>query len=334
MLQQSKFKIIAILLIIFSLFNVDIVNANDKNIVNIYFFHSDGCSHCQNERKTLDKLEKKYDNIKVYSYEVHEDNNLEVLQEVCKLYNINDINGVPVTVIGDTIYTGFNEEKGPNIFIRTIEYYSNYGYMDKVGSYLNITTDNLYPVADNDISLKEFINSYNNYKLLFNIYSDDIDNSYIGLFIGLLLGINVFLLLGLFILTYRYKYNLINAIKYGVLYIVVTVIFNTCYSLSKDKHICLILMVLFDILYMITRKKNKISSYIFILLISSIMSALTIYIYPNYLYIFNDIIFLNNLNLVYIVVYYIELYFMYMFIPLFILVGMMIMLNRKRQSKN
>ena len=40
------------------------------NIVNIYLFHSDSCGHCKKEIKLLDKLEDKYDNVRIHKYEV------------------------------------------------------------------------------------------------------------------------------------------------------------------------------------------------------------------------------------------------------------------------
>ena len=58
-------KYLFIFLVLFLPFSV---RASEKNTVNIYFFHSNTCSHCKAEEKFLKKLEKNYDYVKVYRY--------------------------------------------------------------------------------------------------------------------------------------------------------------------------------------------------------------------------------------------------------------------------
>jgi len=41
-----------------------------SNGVNIYFFWGEGCPHCEDEKQFLEKLEKKYPEIKVNDFEV------------------------------------------------------------------------------------------------------------------------------------------------------------------------------------------------------------------------------------------------------------------------
>ena len=43
------------------------VKAEEKNLVNIYLFHSNTCPHCQEEIGVLEELQKKYPNIKIYN---------------------------------------------------------------------------------------------------------------------------------------------------------------------------------------------------------------------------------------------------------------------------
>ena len=74
---MKKFVKIILLLIIIIL-STNIVKAEEKNLVNIYFFHSNTCPHCKAERKLLDELENKYNNIKIYSYEISEEKNLKL----------------------------------------------------------------------------------------------------------------------------------------------------------------------------------------------------------------------------------------------------------------
>ena len=66
--------------------SAETVIASD-NLVNIYLFHSDSCKHCQKEIKLLDELEEKYDNIKIYKYEISKEENIELLMKVGELFN-------------------------------------------------------------------------------------------------------------------------------------------------------------------------------------------------------------------------------------------------------
>ena len=69
--MKRSLKILFLVICLFSFCNV--VNAvSEKNLVNIYLFHSYTCKHCKEEIKLLDELEKEYDNIKIYKYEVNE----------------------------------------------------------------------------------------------------------------------------------------------------------------------------------------------------------------------------------------------------------------------
>ena len=63
----KKFILIFIVCLLF----IPSVYANDnKNLVNIYLFHSNSCHHCASEKELLAELEKEYDNIRIYKYEI------------------------------------------------------------------------------------------------------------------------------------------------------------------------------------------------------------------------------------------------------------------------
>jgi glutaredoxin len=325
--KKFNFKIIIFLLVIIFL-NVQNVYAKDKNIVNIYFFHSNTCSHCQSEKKLLDTLLEEYDNIKLYSYEIHEETNEDLMKEVGNLYGI-EVTGVPVTVIGDTIYTGYSDEEGPSTFIKTIEYYSRYGYLDKTGNYLGIETDNLYSVNEDDISLKEFSDKYKNYKLLFNIYSDDISVNNVSLLIGLLLGINPFVLIPLFLIIFKYRKDNLNCIKVGGIYILSSIIIYSIYNLININCLKIIIPIVLLILSVIFRNKDKIKDYTLVVFIVSIVGILSDFIYPDYLNIYRNIISLNNLSINYRFISYGEVYFVYFFIPLIVFMLGVCLVQRK-----
>ena len=160
MKKISKILLVGILLLISTI----TVKAEEKNLVNIYFFHSNTCSHCKAERKLLDELEKKYDNIKIYQYEISEKENIELLKEVVKLYDING-SGTPFTVIGDKYYEGYSDVDSKQIFIATIEYYSKYGYKDRTGEYIGNIKLPTYQIKEDAQSIDEYIENYTSHKI-------------------------------------------------------------------------------------------------------------------------------------------------------------------------
>ena len=160
MKKISKILLVCILLLISTI----TVKAEEKNLVNIYFFHSNTCSHCKAERKLLDELEKKYDNIKIYQYEISEKENIELLKEVAKLYDTNG-SGTPFTVIGDKYYKGYSDVDSKQIFIATIEYYSNNGYKDRTGEYIGNIKLPTYEIKEDAQNIDEYIENYTTHKI-------------------------------------------------------------------------------------------------------------------------------------------------------------------------
>lgn len=101
-------KIISILIICFCIL-IPTVQAEDKNLVNIYLFHSDTCPHCREEIKLLDELEKEYDNIKIYKFEISEEENSLFFSKIANIYNVKTTS-VPFTIIGNKTFSGYNSE--------------------------------------------------------------------------------------------------------------------------------------------------------------------------------------------------------------------------------
>ena len=92
-----------IFLFIICSFFVLSVDAKEKNLVNIYLFHSNTCSHCAAEKELLNELEDKYDNIRIYKYEISDKKNVDLLDEVALMFDTK-VTGVPFTVIGEKVY--------------------------------------------------------------------------------------------------------------------------------------------------------------------------------------------------------------------------------------
>ena len=84
----------------------------EDNKISIYFFHGETCPHCAGEREWMEKtLKKKYDNIKIYSFEVY--NNAKNKTKLTKLmdhYKVNN-SGVPVTIVGKQVIVGWLDAK-------------------------------------------------------------------------------------------------------------------------------------------------------------------------------------------------------------------------------
>lgn len=161
--MKRSLKILFLVICLFSFCNV--VNAvSEKNLVNIYLFHSYTCKHCKEEIKLLDELEKEYDNIKVYKYEVNENENGELLKNISEIMG-SKVTGTPYTIIGNKVFSGYDYENSKGRFKGAIEYYSKYGYEDKVGEYISSISLPSYEVKDTDPDVDEYINDYISYKV-------------------------------------------------------------------------------------------------------------------------------------------------------------------------
>ena len=102
-----------------------------ENKVTLYLFHGDGCPHCAEEMEYLNSIESKYENLEIVKYEVwYNDENASLLQDIYNAYGITR-NGVPTTVIGNTIIQGYGGTTSYKIE-RAIKYYSENEYIDQV----------------------------------------------------------------------------------------------------------------------------------------------------------------------------------------------------------
>lgn len=143
---MKKIKNILMVFLISLLF-IPSVKAKEHE-VKLYLFYSSTCPHCAKEKEYLKKIEKKYDNLKVYKYEVSEDNNSHIFELVDE--SLNDKNQyIPYTIIGTNSLVGFNEDTS-NKIEKYIEECSKYECYDLVGE-----------VIKQDKSLKEEVSIAN-----------------------------------------------------------------------------------------------------------------------------------------------------------------------------
>lgn len=186
-------KNIVFILVVYLSF-ISFVFADEKNLVNIYLFYSDTCPHCESEQKLLSELQRKYDNIRIYKYEVGNDENSLLLENVASLFDTR-VTGVPFTVVGGKVYKGFSYENSKSKFMATIEYYSNNGYKDLVGEYIgNIELPSYEVVIDNeDEELSEYIEDYGNHVISIlgmNVETKNLALPLVSILIGLVDGFN------------------------------------------------------------------------------------------------------------------------------------------------
>lgn len=75
------------------------------------FFYGDGCPHCSQEEKLLQKLEEKYpDKLLIKKYEIyHNQENSALFNQFIQQYNIQTA-GVPLLIIGDDYVLGYGGE--------------------------------------------------------------------------------------------------------------------------------------------------------------------------------------------------------------------------------
>lgn len=107
-------------IVIFSFF-LSISNVNAREI-NLYFFHGDGCPHCADEEEFLSKYEDS--NLNIIRYEVwYDEDNATFLEDVGNKMEFN-VRGVPVTIIGDTVISGYSDTLSKKIE-RAIKFYEN-----------------------------------------------------------------------------------------------------------------------------------------------------------------------------------------------------------------
>ncbi len=93
--------------------------STSDNGINVYFFWAYGCPHCSDEKPFLEKLEQKYSNLKVHSFEVTgSKENVDLLKKASKELNAN-VSGVPFTVIGEHYFAGWYSEQTTGAAIET-----------------------------------------------------------------------------------------------------------------------------------------------------------------------------------------------------------------------
>ncbi len=266
-------KYLFIFLVLFLPFSV---RASEKNTVNIYFFHSNTCSHCKAEEKFLKKLEKNYDYVKVYRYEVHAQESQEYISLLEEEYQIS-LTSVPVTVVGNEMIFGYQEERTDREIMRDISYFSSYYYQDKLGERFKIKTLPTYRFKKSNPTIEEYFLKIDD-KILGFIPTKNLDYYTLASILGFLGGINLYYLFSLLILFLIVRKCLEVYWRVGaVLFYFFSLFVFEFYLFSKNFLYLLVffLVLLILSLFIFKRKGKKLEKY-FIYPIILVMSFFVI----------------------------------------------------------
>ena len=126
--------LISLLLIIFGFTNV---SANDR-VVNLYYFHAEGCSTCALETEYLEKLVEEEPNLVLHKYEIAFDQeNQKLSKDVGELLN-QPITSTPTLIIGREMIVGFKEGSTEKTIEEAIQFVRDNNVRDVVGEMLGI----------------------------------------------------------------------------------------------------------------------------------------------------------------------------------------------------
>ena len=131
---MKRIKQIILILLLGLFINSFFTLVKADNNINIYFFHSEFCLHCQEMDDYLDDLVEDYDNITVHYFEVGNPDNMDLLNEVADIYNQSAT--VPFVAIGGLAFSGYNDQIKYDMD-ETIQKYTDSDFVDITNKVIN-----------------------------------------------------------------------------------------------------------------------------------------------------------------------------------------------------
>lgn len=110
------------------------VNVNAQNSMDVHVFHSRFCLHCQEMISYLETLEEDYDNINLIFYEIGEEANASLFDEVAEAFDHKA--EVPFVTIGGLAFLGYNQQIELDLE-NTIIRYSDEAFVDVTQKIIN-----------------------------------------------------------------------------------------------------------------------------------------------------------------------------------------------------
>lgn len=125
--------------------------------VNFYVFYSDSCSVCANLHKYISDIlskDKKHNYMyELVDYEISNSNNANLMSLVADKFNFNEDsrNSVPVYVIGEQYFVGFDVDSSPERIVAAIEK----AYKEKQEDVVDGLADGEVTVSDKNLTEEE-----------------------------------------------------------------------------------------------------------------------------------------------------------------------------------
>lgn len=149
MLKKIKY-----ILLVFVMFFLFIPNTTAEEKVTLYLFWGDGCPHCAAEQEYFKTLQEEFPNLEIVKYEVwHNEENQRLLNQIATKTE-KSFTGVPVTIIGQTIITGFSTSTEQELR-RTVSYYSENTHHDIVQEIKDGTYEQTAEIPDEEFVIQE-----------------------------------------------------------------------------------------------------------------------------------------------------------------------------------
>lgn len=204
----------------------------EKNNVRLYFFHTSSCPHCQKEAEFLDKIKDNYSNLEIHSFLLDEKKNVPIFKKVVDKFDLSG--GVPVTVIGEEVMVGYNNEMGVGRKIKQrIEECSSDNCQSFLDEELGLGILNENPLNSQGASSEEGLEENHDYHQTIQVFGKEIcleeggSLCFLGIFLGLADGINPCMFSVLtFLLVYLMGIGSSKkALKAGIAFIITTFLF-------------------------------------------------------------------------------------------------------------
>ncbi len=102
--------LVALLVIPFGVRAEEATDEAEDKAVNVYFFHGDGCPHCEEAQTWFDEIEEEYgEKFNLVKYEVwNSEKNSNLMSAVAEVRG-ETADGVPYIIIGNQSWSGFDE---------------------------------------------------------------------------------------------------------------------------------------------------------------------------------------------------------------------------------
>lgn len=334
--MQKKIKYLLFVLVMFL---IVIPTANAKEEVNLYLFWGDGCPHCEAEQEYLEDLQKEFDNLKITKYEVwHNEDNNQLMKKIASETD-KSLTGVPVTIIGQTIITGFSIPTEHQIQ-RAVAYYSETKHHDIVKEIKEGTYETLEELPEEEFLKQEAELSKKTTVTLPILKEIDFKNYDITTAIPILgvlasLSLPVLWLIITFasiVSIQKEKKTRIRLLSLGLLLITCSSLFSAILKIGAIDWICRIGILLICLLLVINKTKELNLSDTLLKGITIIIAIMIGWLTPSqYRNVLNEIINIQSLSIVVEILY--NIYFLISYLIPYIVILLICHIPWKKVSK-